>query len=325
MTSIVTHRTRSVGEHGQLNAGLLRSLVGHPHGGTLLHFWASTAPEHPGLIRTLGAWHERYRPLGLAFLSVHVPEYTFSEDPGVLETAARRAGIAWPVVNDRGGGLATRFRHHGTPHLILLNPAGQVVDDHLGDHVGAVETSLRQLLSQGGIRLPAQSDRGVHTHRFGTRCHPSSPTTYFGHERGLYTNADQIVPEAPTTYRTTETNVLGPALHGMWSVGREAVRSVTTGHHYLATHISGLTVFLVTRAEHPGAAIRLQLGSRPLPAHLWGRDVAANGEHALLAIHEPGLYQLVASQRLLPPTELRLYPTHPGIELYALHTTGCLM
>ncbi|MFY0408134.1 redoxin domain-containing protein [Solicola sp. PLA-1-18] len=105
------------------------------------------------------AWSERYAGSGLQVVGVHVPTADFDTVPGSVDTAAREAGLTFPIGLDDGYATTTAYRNRYQPATYLVDAEGEVRALHFGEGgYGRTETQLRALLRQRDpdVRLPAR-------------------------------------------------------------------------------------------------------------------------------------------------------------------------
>jgi hypothetical protein len=115
----------------------------------LVHFFDVAQLNSVRTLPYLRAWHERYTGDGLALIGVHSPRFPFTQDPGVVSTAAERLGIEWSVELDPEFAQWRLYEPHGWPALFLWGRGGALRWYHLGegDYAGT-EEAIRDVLSE---------------------------------------------------------------------------------------------------------------------------------------------------------------------------------
>jgi len=66
----------------------------------LMDFWEYTCVNCIRTYPYLKAWHERYARYGLVVIGIHRPEFDFAKSKALVAAAAKRAGLAYPILND---------------------------------------------------------------------------------------------------------------------------------------------------------------------------------------------------------------------------------
>jgi hypothetical protein len=98
----------------------------------------------------LRAWNERYAGEGLAVIGVHSPRFPFTQERDVVDGAAERLGIDWPVALDREFALWRLYEPHGWPALFLWGRGGALRWYHLGEgEYQGTEEAIREALAAG--------------------------------------------------------------------------------------------------------------------------------------------------------------------------------
>lgn len=104
-------------------SGEPRTLADHAGEVVLLNFWASWCPPCREELPSLQRLHDSLGGEGLRVIAVSV-------DAGSSEAVSRfveRNGVTLPVLHDRGGGVARRYRVRAYPTSVVVDRAGRVV------------------------------------------------------------------------------------------------------------------------------------------------------------------------------------------------------
>ncbi len=117
----------------------------------LVDFWTYTCIN---CIRTqpyLTAWDSRYRDRGLTIVGVHAPEFPFEKDADNVETAIKRAGIRYPVVQDNDFATWNAYGNQYWPAEYFIDAEGRVRYAHFGEgEYDKKEQVIRDLLAEAG-------------------------------------------------------------------------------------------------------------------------------------------------------------------------------
>jgi len=110
----------------------------------IVNFWATWCVPCRREIPELVAAYQRYRQRGLEILAVNL-----QENPGAVASFAREFGMEFPVLLDRGGGVAEAYRLIGLPTTFFIDPEGVVKGVFLGQLVGKTGgTSVQAAIEQ---------------------------------------------------------------------------------------------------------------------------------------------------------------------------------
>jgi thiol-disulfide isomerase/thioredoxin len=121
----------------------------------LVDFWEYTCVNCLKTLPYERAWYDRYRRYGFVIVGVHTPEFRFSGEPANVAAAVRRLGIDWPVAIDSRATVWRRYHNDFWPHEFLVDQAGSIVYDHVGE--GDYPDTERQI--QGLIKAKASHAR----------------------------------------------------------------------------------------------------------------------------------------------------------------------
>jgi peroxiredoxin len=102
------------------------------------------------VIPQLRAWHERYEASGLTIVGVHSPEFLWERSRDKVASACERLGVRYPVVQDNDFAIWKRYGVRAWPTAVLVDRAGIVRFQHIGE--GAYEHTealIQRLLAEG--------------------------------------------------------------------------------------------------------------------------------------------------------------------------------
>jgi thiol-disulfide isomerase/thioredoxin len=109
----------------------LASLIGNKV--VLLDFWTYSCINCVRTIPYLNAWYQKYESQGLVIVGIHTPEFDFEKNITNVQAAVKQYGIQYPVVLDSDQGTWTAYNNLYWPHEYLIDMAGYIVHDHVGE------------------------------------------------------------------------------------------------------------------------------------------------------------------------------------------------
>ena len=124
----------------------------------LVEFWDFARINSLRTLPYLTAWHERYADAGLRIIGVHSPGYSFGREPEVVERAAERLGIPYPVLLDPDLDVWRAYGNRGWPGRYLFDRAGLLRYMHYGEgEYLETELAIQECLGEldGDAELPA--------------------------------------------------------------------------------------------------------------------------------------------------------------------------
>src|SRR5258708_4722580 len=190
----------------------------------LVDFWTYSCINCIRTLPHLTDWYKKYKDQGLAIVGVHTPEFDFEKDINNVKSAAQKYGIDYPVVLDSNYGTWQAYGNRYWPHEYLIDVAGYVVHDLIGegDYDGterAIQAALKQralALGEKPVASPAIGGPSV------DNIQASSPETYFGSNRNEYLGNGTPGKAGIQTFTepvTANQNTL--YLSGEWSIAPE--------------------------------------------------------------------------------------------------------
>jgi len=114
----------------------------------LIQFWAVSCPVCKRNMPSVQAWKEMYGPLGVQFVSVHMPRMSGDTDVEKVRTAIRELGVTEPCAIDNEHKIGDRFQTSGYwPYYFLFDSAG-AMRCHAPGPMGLrlAENALKRLL-----------------------------------------------------------------------------------------------------------------------------------------------------------------------------------
>jgi hypothetical protein len=152
----------------------------------LVWFWDCSSLNSLRALPYVREWHRRYSAFGLRTVGVHSPQFDFGRRREVVEAAARREGIPFPVVLDSSYDVWKLYGNEVWPALYLADRRGILRYYHFGE--GAyVETELavQELLREidGELELPRPMEPLRETDRADAMVRAPTPHRYLEDDR----------------------------------------------------------------------------------------------------------------------------------------------
>jgi cytochrome c biogenesis protein CcdA/thiol-disulfide isomerase/thioredoxin len=265
----------------------LRSLRGRV---VLVDFWTYTCINCLRTLPYLEAWDRRYRDKGLTIVGVHTPEFAFEHDAGNVQSAIKRLGVRYPVVQDNDMGTWDAYANMYWPADYLIDATGQVRYAGVGEgDYDKTEAAIRSLLAEVGRRPGAMATpRGVVVPTGQT-----TPETYLGTRRAQGWAPGEPLP-GRHTYAPIESKLPlnAFAYGGTWTVGPEAATAVAGATIDAEVQAKNVYLVLSSAGDRP-RAVQVLLDGRPVGAREAGADV--RGGRA--TVRGQRLYALVSLPR----------------------------
>ncbi len=209
----------------------------------LIDFWTYSCINCIRTLPYITKWYDKYKDQGLVIIGVHTPEFAFEKVKANVETALKRYGITYPVVQDNDYKTWRAYNNQFWPAHYLIDKDGNIVYTHFGEgNYETTEKAIRTLLGlEGAFEVPAQAEVNK----------AQTPEIYFGLTRlqafgGLETpsTTDQIFvyPEKLAKNKF--------ALEGNWQFTQEAAIH-TKGFGRIKLHFNSAKVFIVAQSDQP--------------------------------------------------------------------------
>jgi thiol-disulfide isomerase/thioredoxin len=99
----------------------------------LVDFWTYGCVNCVNTLPHVTALYEKYKDKGLVVIGVHTPEFLFERSSGNVETALKRHGITYPVVQDNDSKIWNAYRNQYWPAQYVIDRDGQIVYTHAGE------------------------------------------------------------------------------------------------------------------------------------------------------------------------------------------------
>ena len=303
----------------------LKSLIGKKV--ILLDFWTYSCVNCIRTLPYLTAWYQKYQNDGLVVVGIHTPEFEFEKNISNVQSAAKQYGITYPVILDSNYGTWTAYGNLYWPHEYLIDIAGYIVHDHVGEgDYDATESAIQNLLAERASVLgPSAGASGSPVVPTGTvSVAPAdlsginSPETYFGANRNsLLANGNPMVNGVQNLSLPQSSDVTANMLYlgGTWNFQDEYATNQSTGATILYTYDSAKMYFVASagpNAPAGGATVEVMQDGATISAADAGTDVV-NGK---VIITSSRLYNLVNNHNGSSKHTIQLKVDSPGLEAF---------
>ena len=124
---------------------------------------------------------------GLEIVGIHTPEFDFEKNITNVQNAVAQYGIHYPVVLDSNYGTWNAYNNLYWPHEYLIDMAGYIVHDQVGEgNYGETEAEIQKLLNSARRSSgmdPSTIPTSTVTIAPSNLNEIQSPETYFGAAR----------------------------------------------------------------------------------------------------------------------------------------------
>jgi thiol-disulfide isomerase/thioredoxin len=294
----------------------------------LVDFWEYTCVNCLRTLPYLRDWYAKYRGDGFTIVGVHAPEFGFSGESQNVSAAAKRLGIAWPIVLDDNFAIWKRYRNDGWPHEYLYDRNGRLVESVGGEgRYQETEAAIQKLIaaSDPQAKLPPvmallpQDDYD----KPGAVCYPMTPEILLERTRPANATAFNSGPrdsnyDDPGSHRDG-----GVYLQGFWRSTPEAVVSASNDG-YAALEYHAIQVLVVMKPETGGSTqVGITQDGAPVPHDSAGSDVRYDARgNSYVDVDAPRAYELVDNAKF-GQHELRLTPQRYGVGIYSFAFESC--
>ncbi len=280
----------------------------------LLDFWTYSCINCVRTLPYLEAWDKKYRDQGLEIIGVHTPEFNFEKNYDNVKAAVAKYGIQYPVVLDSNYAIWSAYKNLYWPHEYLIDIAGYIVHDHIGEgDYEATEGEIQKLLAErnqalglGGGLIATTSVAIKPADLSGI----GSPETYFGAARNQFL-ANGTIGATGTQDLTEPTS---PKLNqfyltGQWNFLPEYAVNLQPGAKIIYKYHSAKVFFVASAPK--GTTLEIFQDSKPVGLAA-GSDVI-NGQ---VFIQQSRLYNLISNPDGSGEHTLEIIIDSPGLEAY---------
>ncbi|HVN26781.1 MAG TPA: redoxin domain-containing protein [Candidatus Paceibacterota bacterium] len=292
----------------------LKDLVGKKV--ILLDFWTYSCINCIRTLPYLTSWYAKYKDQGLVVVGIHTPEFDFEKDINNVQAATKQYGITYPVVLDSDYGTWSAYGNLYWPHEYLIDIAGYIVHDHVGEgSYDETEGIIQQLLRERATALGASSssvsssDVNVKPADLGGI---GSPETYFGAARNeLLANGARGVAGTQALTLPDSFNENQLYLGGSWNFADQYATNNAAGATVVYHYASG-KVYLVASGAATGTVVEVWQDGKPVTASAAGNDV----HDGKVVITSSRLYNLISNADGPGDHTLKLIIDSPGLEAF---------
>ncbi|MBU6501045.1 MAG: redoxin domain-containing protein [Patescibacteria group bacterium] len=303
---------------------LLKNLIGKKI--ILLDFWTYSCINCIRTLPYLNSWYQRYRDEGLEIVGIHTPEFDFEKRYDNVKAATEKFGIKYPVVLDSDYGTWTAYSNQYWPHEYLIDLAGYIVHDQIGEgNYGETETEIQKLLAERsrvlGVAQGEMLTSTVSVPQSNISGGFLSPETYFGAARNQYL-ANGVQGTAGSQNLQVPQNISLNSLYltGSWNFQNEYATNNAVGTKIIYKYNAARVYFVADAPK--GATIEIFQDGQPVSAAAAGSDVH-NGK---VTIQESRLYNIIDNRGNCSPNgvcsdgssehTLEIIIDSPGLDAY---------
>lgn len=258
----------------------------------LLDFWTYSCINCIRTIPYLNAWYDRYHNQGLEIVGIHTPEFAFESDIANVRSAVQKYGINYPVVLDSNYGTWDAYGNLYWPHEYLIDMAGYIVHDQVGEgNYAETEADIQKLLAERdqilGTQPVSMPTSSVFVPQSAISGGFMSPETYFGSERNQYLangTAGLAGDQKLTVPMVMGLNKL--YLGGDWYFDNQYATNNATSATITYKYTAGKVYFVASAPQ--GATVEVLQDGKPVTTNA-GTDV----KDGKLFIKESRLYNVI--------------------------------
>lgn len=266
----------------------------------LIDFWTYSCINCQRTTPYLNTWYSKYESQGFVIIGIHTPEFEFEKNYDNVSKAVAKENIKFPVVLDNDFSTWTAYQNQYWPRKYLIDMAGYVVYDHIGEGgYEETEKKIQELLMQRKDILgdTAQIDTSISKPQgVVTSIQSQSPETYFGSARNefLYNENNQKAggkSGIQTFAFPGDPDLWGPNLlylSGTWNIQNQYIQS--QGDSGILYHFNAKEVYFVAGADSP-TDIEILLDGKPVTAK--GKDVVNVNGKTVVHVKDTTLYHLI--------------------------------
>ena len=283
----------------------------------LLDFWTYSCVNCIRTIPYLNAWYSRYHSEGLQIVGIHTPEFAFESILSNVEAAVQKYGIEYPVVLDSNYGTWDAYGNLYWPHEYLIDMAGYIVHDQIGEgNYSETEGEIQKLLAERdqilGPRAQPTPTSTVFVPQSVISSGLMSAETYFGSGRNQYLgNGTQGVTgnQTLTVPQILQLNTL--YLGGSWNFEDQFASNNAAGATIVYKYTAGKVYFVSGAPAGKSVTVEVFQDGKPV-TDAAGSDVQ-NGE---VTISGNRLYNLINNPDGSGTHTLELIIYSPGLEAF---------
>jgi len=280
----------------------------------LLDFWTYSCINCLRTLPYLTSWYQKYQNEGLEIVGIHTPEFDFEKDYSNVSAAVAKYSIKYPVVMDSNYGTWQAYGNLYWPHEYLIDAAGYIVHDQIGEGgYQDTEAEIQKLLQEraealgiatssaatSSIIIPQENLSGI-----------GSEETYFGAARNEFlANGNQSSLGDQTLQEPSTIDLNKLYLAGNWNFQSEYAQN--TGPAKIIYRYSSSKVFFVASGNGSGVSVKVLQDGVPVST-----DAGSDVKDGVITIKESRLYNVINNSQGSGEHTLELIIDSPGLQAY---------
>jgi len=282
----------------------------------LLDFWTYSCINCLRTIPYLNAWYDRYHDEGLQIVGIHTPEFAFESNIANVQAAVTKYGIKYPVILDSDYGTWDAYGNLYWPHEYLIDMAGYIVHDQIGEgNYSGTEEEIQKLIAERdqilGVVPSAMPTSTIFVPQSVISGGLMSPETYFGSERNEYlANGTQATVGNQTLIMPMIVQLNKLYLGGSWYFDNQYASNNAAGATITYKYTAGKVYFVAAAPQ--GATVEVLQDGKPVSSAAAGTDVQ-NGK---AFVKESRLYNLINNPDGSGTHMLELIIDSPGLQAF---------
>ena len=281
----------------------------------LLDFWTYSCINCIRTLPYLTSWYRRYKDQGLEIVGIHTPEFDFEKNIDNVKAAVEKFSITYPVILDSNYGTWTAYGNRYWPHEYLIDMAGYVVHDQIGEgNYDGTEREIQKLLAERSTILGAKAgpmpSSTVSVPGSAIAGGALSPETYFGASRNEYLgNGARGVSGDQNLSAPAKQDINNLYLVGSWNFQPEYAKNNGAGARVIYRYNAAKVYFVASAPS--GATIEIIQDGKPVSAAA-GSDV----KNSKATIGGSRLYNVIMNPDGAGEHILEIIINAPGLEAY---------
>lgn len=229
----------------------------------LVDFWTYSCIN---CIRTqpyLKEWYSTYKDSGFEIIGIHAPEFAFERDPKNVETAAKKAGLTYPIALDNNFSTWNAFNNQYWPSSYLIDKDGNIRRYHGGEgEYKETEQAIRALLAEKGGKVPDSMSSALNNTVPVTN--DQTPETYLGTKRASNYEGSPALSIGTKNYTAASTisRVNNWTLGGSWKVDGDGITAMQDS--VIKIRFAAKELYFVTGNSANNVKLDLLLNGKPI-------------------------------------------------------------
>jgi len=292
----------------------------------LVDFWTYSCINCIRTLPYLTGWYSRYANAGLEIVGIHTPEFDFEKNINNVQAAVQKFGIHYPVILDSNYGTWNAYANQYWPHEYLIDLAGYVVHDQIGEgNYDETEMTIQKLLAERdsilGTQMPTVPTSTITVASSTLVGGAMSPETYFGAERNQYLGngtPGQAGVQSFTFPGTTSADEL--YLSGSWNIESQfaetpATTSATAPAKAEYEYVAKGIYWVAGSATGAPIDVEVLRDGKPVDPSVAGADIFYKNGLSYIEVTGNRLYRLIDDTA---PGDhvIELITSAPGLDAY---------